>query len=148
MPCRFFIWISRVFKARIVFSMKVFVFFGFRHFVRRCCAVFSYECIGFLRPELFFQWKCLFFGFRHFVRRCFAVFSFEFIIESENIYGIGNLTIFRACKNWKNNYIDYIFFQFWKIFFRQNEFSKYLSRKMQCISEKIKISILLKFEFE
>ena len=44
-----------VFKAGIVFSMKVFVFFAFRHFVRRCCAVFSYEFIGFLRPELFFQ---------------------------------------------------------------------------------------------
>ena len=58
--CRFFKWIYKVFKDRMVFSMRVFVFFGFRHFVRRCCAVFSYEFIGFLRPELFFQWECWF----------------------------------------------------------------------------------------
>ena len=64
----------------IDFSMRVFVFCCLRHFVRRCCAVFSYEFIWFLRPELFFQWECLFFfGLGHFVRRCCAVFSYEFI---------------------------------------------------------------------
>ena len=41
----------------MVFSMKVYFFFGFRHFVRRCCAVFSYEFIGFLRPELVFSMR-------------------------------------------------------------------------------------------
>ena len=54
-------------------------FFGFRHFVRRCCAVFSYEFIGLLKLELFFNEGVCFFGFRHFVRRCCAVFSYEFI---------------------------------------------------------------------
>ena len=62
----------------LVFFNESVGFFGFRHFVRRCCAVFLYEFIGFLRPELFFQWECLFFVFKHFVRRRRAVFSYEF----------------------------------------------------------------------
>ena len=69
--------------------MRVFVFFGFRHFVRRCCAVFSYEFIRFLEPECFFM--------------CGVVFSYEFItvagyIEYQllNFYGAGK----------KNKYIE------------------------------------------
>lgn len=77
----FLIWIYKVFKTRIVFPMKVIVFwsqtfwklifqwksfFGFRHCGRRCCAFFSHEIVRFLRLELFFQWKCLFFWFQTF----------------------------------------------------------------------------------
>ena len=30
-------------------------FFGFRHFGRRSCAIFSYEFVSFFEAELFFQ---------------------------------------------------------------------------------------------
>ena len=72
-PCRFFIWIYRVFKASSFFNESV-CSFGFRHFVRRCCAVFSYEFIGFLRPELFFQWECLFFWLQAFSKTVLCLF--------------------------------------------------------------------------
>ena len=53
--------ICMVFNAGNRFFNEVVCFFGFRHFVRRCCTVFSYEFIRFLRPELFFSMRVLFF---------------------------------------------------------------------------------------
>ena len=58
--------------------MRVFVFWP-QAFCKTALSRFSYEFIGFLRPELFFNESVCFFGFRHFVRRCCAVFSHEFI---------------------------------------------------------------------
>ena len=57
----FFHMNSYGFLDRNCFFNESVCFFGLRHFVRRCCAVFSYEFVVFLRPELFFQWECLLF---------------------------------------------------------------------------------------
>ena len=91
--CRFFIWIYRVFKTRIVFSMIVFVFCCQGFCKTALCRFFHMNLLVFLSPELFFQWEFLFFGFRHFVRRCFAVFSFELGISLSSEH----------FKNWKKH---------------------------------------------
>ena len=44
-------------RQNCIFQESVW-FFGFRHFARRFCGLFSYECIRFLETELFFQWAC------------------------------------------------------------------------------------------
>ena len=36
-------------------------FFGLRHCGRRCCALFWFEFVDFIGPEVFFQWESLFF---------------------------------------------------------------------------------------
>ena len=79
--CRFFIWIYRVFKTSCFFNEGV-CFFGFRHFVRRCCAVFSYEFLVFSRPELFFQWECLFFWPRAFCKTVLC----HFFIWNDSVF--------------------------------------------------------------
>ena len=75
-PFRFFIWIYRVFKARIVFSMNVFVFIGFRHFVGQCCALFSYEFIGFFKARIVFSMRVYVFWLQAF---CMTVLGRFFI---------------------------------------------------------------------
>ena len=70
--CWFF-WLQAFWKTVLLpfFHMNLYVFlrqncifqesvwfFGFRHFARRFCCLFSYECIRVLETELFFQWAC------------------------------------------------------------------------------------------
>ena len=56
----FFICIYMFFANRMVFSMKVLFFFGFRHFGKRFCGLFSCEFISFFESDLFFQRECFF----------------------------------------------------------------------------------------
>ena len=45
----------QAFLKQNCFSNESVGFFGFRHFGRRFCAIFSYELISFFEAELFFQ---------------------------------------------------------------------------------------------
>ena len=56
-------------------------FFGLRHCGRRRRAFFSYECIVFWGPELFFQWEALFFRFRP-IENGFSMSIFVFLVPA------------------------------------------------------------------
>ena len=53
-----FFWSQAYWK--LIFQWEC-LFFGPRHCGRRCCALFSYKFLEFLKPEFLFQWKSLFF---------------------------------------------------------------------------------------
>ena len=80
--CPFSHEFARCFKTRLVFFNESGCFFGLKHFVRRCCALFSHEfhmnLQRFLRPELFFQRECLFFWSQAFCKTVLCPFSHEF----------------------------------------------------------------------
>ena len=89
-----FQWECLFFGVRAIenrFFNESLCFFGLRHCGRRCCALFSFEFVDFLRPESVFKWECLFFWsqafwklifhwervfffLRHCGRRCCALF--------------------------------------------------------------------------
>ena len=71
-------YIQFFFLKQYCFFKESVGFFGFRHFGRRFCALFSYEFESFFETELFFfNESVCFFGFRHFGRRFCALFSYE-----------------------------------------------------------------------
>ena len=51
----FIIWIYKLFLKQNCFFNESVGFFGFRHFGRRFCSLFSYEFISFFETELFFN---------------------------------------------------------------------------------------------
>ena len=63
-----------IFLKNCFFNESV-CFFGFRHFGRWFCGLFSYECIRFfLKQNCFFNDSVFSFGFRHFGRRFCGIF--------------------------------------------------------------------------
>ena len=49
------------FLKQMCFFNESVCFFGFRHFGRRFCGIFSYEFISFFQTELYYQGECLVF---------------------------------------------------------------------------------------
>ena len=68
LPCPFSHEFARCFKTTLVFFNESGCFSGLKHFVRRCCALFSHELHmklqRFLRQNCFFNESVCFFGLR------------------------------------------------------------------------------------
>ena len=79
-----FQWKCVFFAVRAIenrFLNESLCFFGLRHCGRRCCALFSFEFVDFLRPEWFFQWESLFFWSQAYWKWIFQWASMFFLVS-------------------------------------------------------------------